>query len=203
MSETNTNYNSDRAMATFFIIVMAILLIVVTIVLPIFSFYNKIQTKKEEVKKTESDIGLALQKRNNLIPNLVSTVEAYTKNEAEIIKEIAHSRSRLINSIENNDVKKANEANTSLNSALNRLLVNIEKYPELKSSEHFKTLENQLLDAENEIIDKKESYNDTVKNYNNCLNTIPTKWFAGDNKEAEYWETLEKEKDLPEVTFND
>lgn len=149
--------------------------------------YNSLYGKREVVKQQWSNVDVNLQRRADLIPNLVSTVKGYTKHEEQVFSEIAQARSRLINPQATPDEKIA--ANTQLDGALSRLLVISEAYPDLKASEQYKNLMTQLEGTENRIGVARRDYNQTAAEYNISRGRFPGVIFAnlfGFQREEEF-----------------
>lgn len=162
--------------------------------------YNGLVSKKENVDNKFSDISVQLQRRSDLIPNLISTVKGYTKHEEKIIKEITAAREKLVGAKTIED--KAN-ANSELTKALNGLNVIVENYPDLKSSSNFIALQDELAGTENRIAVARRDYNEVVKEYNREIKKFPTNLFANmfNFEKADYFETKESTKDAPKVSF--
>ena len=140
-------------------------LIVIGIVLLLVSFWffgtrNSLVSLKEDVEMQQSQIETTLQRRNDLIPNLVATVKGYANHEEAVFTEIADARSKLAGSIESGDMESISEANTALDSALSKLLAISENYPDLKASEQFIALQDELAGTENRIAVARQYYND-------------------------------------------
>jgi len=133
--------------------------------------YNSLYGKREVVTQKWSNIDVDLQRRADLIPNLVNTVKGYTKHEETVFGEIAAARSRLINPQATAEQKM--EANSQLDGALSRLLVITENYPDLKASEQFKNLQVQLEGTENRIRVSRQDYNTSVVDYNVSRGRFP------------------------------
>src|SRR5215831_14720489 len=140
------------------------------------SKYNVLQTKRENVRVRWSNIDSQLQRRADLIPNLVNTVKGYTKHEEQVFGEIAQARSRLLNPQATPDEKIA--ANGQMDGALSRLLVISENYPDLKANEQYKNLMTQLEGTENRIAVSRRDYNDKVADYNTSRGHFPGVIFA-------------------------
>ena len=170
----------------------------------VISARNELIRLEEDVKNADSNIDTSLQRRNDLIPNLVNTVQGYASHEETVFTNIANARSKLAGA--RTPAEKA-EADAELSSALSRLLVIAEAYPELKANENFRDLQAQLEGTENRIKIARDKYNDTVKTYNTRIRQFPGSMFAGSLglKERPYFEppqgraAVEK---APEVNFN-
>ncbi|HEU5260806.1 MAG TPA: LemA family protein [Gemmatimonadales bacterium] len=135
--------------------------------------YNTIQTYDEQVNAAESQIKVQLQRRADLIPNLVETVKAYAKQEQTIFIEVAEARAKLAGAVQGGDLQQMAEANAALTAPLGRLLAIAENYPQLKSNENFRALQDQLEGTENRIAVARQDYNDTVNRYNAYIRRFP------------------------------
>lgn len=166
--------------------------------------YNDLVSLNEDVKFQQSQIETTLQRRSDLIPNLVATVKGYADHEEEVFTEIANARSKVTNSIESGNIKNISEANENLNSAIERLLVISENYPELKASEHFTALQDELAGTENRIAVARQYYNEKVKIYNTKILTFPTNIVAQifGYYPIQYFESTSNANEVPEVDFN-
>lgn len=163
--------------------------------------YNSLYGKREGVRKEWSNVDVNLQRRADLIPNLVNTVKGYTKHEEQVFSEIAQARSRLINREATPEEKIA--ANAQMDSALSRLLVISEAYPDLKASEQYKDLMTQLEGTENRIGVARRDYNERVADYNISRGRFPGVIFAnlfGFGREEEFKVDPGK-REVPEVKF--
>lgn len=163
--------------------------------------YNSLVNLDEEVNQEESNVDTQLQRRNDLIPNLVSTVEGYASHEEEIFTEVAEARSQIANA---GDVEEMSEANDQMNSALSRLLAVAEDYPDLQASEQFTGLRDELAGAENRIAVARQDYNTAVGEYNRNTRTFPGNMIAGlfNFEDKPYFEADESANEVPDVDFN-
>ncbi len=167
------------------------------------SVQNGLIVKEENVNENWSQIETQLQRRADLIPNLVSTVKGYAAHESGIFTEIAESRSKLLTA--SGPAEKA-EASAGLNSTLGRLLAIAERYPDLKANTNFIRLQDELAGTENRIAVARTRYNGTVKEFNAAIRKFPGSLFAGGMglEKKEYFEApsgraaVEK---VPEVKF--
>lgn len=141
--------------------------------------YNSLVSLDEEVNLSQSNIETMLQRRADLIPNLVNTVKAYSKHEEKVFGDIANARAALNSSIESGDVEEMQKANTELSKQLSRLLVVVENYPDLKAGEQYTALMDQLEGSENRISIAREEYNSKVTTYNKKIRSFPTSILAG------------------------
>ena len=167
--------------------------------------YNRIQTYDEEINAFKSQIEVQLQRRSDLIPNLVATVRGFADQEEEVFTAIAEARSRLGGAIQSGEPGQMAEANQSLTQGLGRLLVISEAYPELRSNQNFMELQVQLEGTENRIATARQDYNDAVRTYNGFIRRFPQVLTAKATRaEArEYFEVTSAEaRDAPTVDFN-
>ena len=164
---------------------------------------NTIVNKYEKVNLQKSQIEVSLQKRADLIPNLVATVKGYAAHEEKVFSEVAEARSKLAGSIQSGDVNQMSEANSNLSSALSRLLVITENYPELKADTQFIQLQNQLTSCENEISNARSKYNDSVKTFNAMIKRFPTSIVANMRgySDFDYFKADEGSQKAPVVDF--
>lgn len=179
----------------------------VVVLLAVFWFFgtrNSLVSLKEDVEMQQSQIETTLQRRSDLIPNLVATVKGYATHEEEVFTEIANARSKLAGSIESRDMESISEANNALDSALGRLLAISENYPDLKASEQFIALQDELAGTENRIAVARQYYNEKVKTYNTTVQRFPTSIVAGMSGyyPMQYFEADESAKEVPEVNFD-
>jgi LemA protein len=135
--------------------------------------YNQIQTLDERINAAESQIKVQLQRRADLIPNLVETVKAYAKQEQTIFIAVAEARSKLAGAVQSGNLEAMAQANTELTAGLGRLLAIVENYPQLKSNENFRALQDQLEGTENRIAVARQDYNETVNTYNAYIRRFP------------------------------
>src|SRR5438270_11532478 len=193
----------EALMGKAFIVVLAIL---VVFALVFFGQYvgvkNTLVTKNEAVKSAWSQVDVVLQRRADLIPNLVETVKGYAQQEVTVFGDIAKARSALLSAGTPSD-KIA--ANGQLDNALGRLLVVVENYPQLKSNENFLRLQDELAGTENRIAVERRRYNDTLQDYNTYLQVFPHNIFAGwagfKTNDA-YFKAAEGSREVPKVNFN-
>ena len=178
--------------------------VVVLILIWFFGTRNSLVSLKEEVEMQQSQIETTLQRRSDLIPNLVATVKGYANHEEKVFTEIAEARSKLAGSIKSGDMKSISEANDTLDSALSRLLAISENYPDLKASEQFIALQDELAGTENRISVARQYYNEKVKAYNTKVQSIPSSFIAGMSGyyPMQYFEADESAKKVPEVNFD-
>ena len=163
--------------------------------------YNGLVNAEVAVDTAESDLGVYLQRRADLIPNLVSTVKGYTEHEEQVYTDLADARAKLAGSTNAEDKFEANEA---LSSAISRLLVVVENYPELKANTQFTALMDELSGAENRIATARKDYNTAVKEFNTKQRRFPNSIIAGlfGFEEATMYEASEGAENVPSVDFN-
>jgi LemA protein len=135
--------------------------------------YNTIQTMDEQVNAAESQIKVQLQRRADLIPNLVETVKAYAKQEQTIFIAVAEARAKLAGAVQSGNLDSMAAANAALNAPLGRLLAIAENYPQLKSNENFRALQDQLEGTENRVAVARQDYNEAVKQFNAYIRRFP------------------------------
>ncbi|MBM7561721.1 LemA family protein [Fusibacter tunisiensis] len=180
------------------------LLIVVVIVVAfagtLISKYNTLVQLNENVSMQMSEIDNQLQRRNDLIPNLVETVKGFASQEREIFENIANARAAMMSA---GTVAEKSEANGELSGALSRLLAISESYPDLKSNENFIQLADELAGTENRIAFARQDYNTVAREFNGVAKQFPMNLFAGmfGFDTAEYFEAAEGADAVPEVDF--
>lgn len=166
--------------------------------------YNTIQRFDEQAAQAKQQIDVQLQRRADLVPNLVATVKGYAKQEETIFIEVARARSGLLNAIQSGDVGDAAAANSQLTGALGRLLVTVENYPQLKSDQNFLRLQDELAGTENRIAVARTDYNAAVNQYNAYIRTLPQKLTAmvTGAKPREYFNAPTEAAAPPQVDFS-
>ena len=163
---------------------------------------NSLVAKNEAVKSAWSEVDVVLQRRADLIPNLVETVKGITKQEQAVFGEIAQARSQLLSAQGPTDKIAANQR---LDGALGRLLALAENYPQLKSSENFLRLQDELAGTENRISIERKRYNDTLQDYNTYVQQFPNSVFAqwaGFKPNTAYFQASEASRAVPKVDFS-
>ena len=186
-------------------IALAILAILLVIGLLLGSAFvsrrNQMAIKREAVNSAWSQVDVALQRRADLIPNLVETVKGYAAQEQAVFGEIARARSALLNAKTPADKIAANQ---QLDSALGRLLVVVENYPQLKSNENFLRLQDELAGTENRIAVERRRYNETLQDYNTYISLFPNNFIAsmsGFARNDAYFKADEGARQAPKVNF--
>lgn len=182
------------------VILLAVAAIVVGGIGYMVSMYNGLVAQNEEVKSAMSQIDNQLQRRNDLIPNLVETVKGYAAQEKDIFLGVSEARAKLAGSTSTAD-KAA--ADTQLTGALSRLLAISENYPQLKSDANFRQLSDELAGTENRIAVARKDYNDVAKQFNKNIKTFPRVIFANmmGFDQAAYFEATDSAKEAPKVNF--
>ena len=155
---------------------MTIFAITIVIIISIIFMYNSLIYKSNQVDNIFSTVDVLLQKRYDLIPNLVSVVKAYAKHESEIFTTISELRSKAISPGITNDEKVC--VSDEVNNCIDRILIITESYPELKSNNQFLKLQESLCEIEEQISAARRAYNAMVTDYNNAIESIPTNLIA-------------------------
>ena len=161
---------------------------------------NRLVTLEEQVDAAWSEIDNQLQRRSDLIPNLVATVQGIADQEQEVFGQIAEARARLAGA---QTVGETAESYGELQGALSRLLVIVENYPVLRSNENFMRLQDELAGTENRIAVARQRYNETVRQFNTRIRLFPTSIVANrlGLEQKEYFEIPESARQVPRVNF--
>ena len=183
------------------IVIIVVVVILVAIIAGLVSNYNGVVSLSEEVDNKFATIDTMLQRRADLIPNLVSTVKGYTNQEQAVIDSVTDARAKLAGA---NSVGEKANADQELSTALSNLLVVVENYPDLKSSQNFINLSDELAGTENRIATARKDYNDAVKEYNTKIKRFPTNIVSGmfGYGVKEYFQASEGSEEVPTVDFN-
>lgn len=162
--------------------------------------YNKFVKLNTAVKSSWAQVENQLQRRFDLIPNLVETVKGYAKQEKDVMVEVTNARAKVGGA---GNIPDKIAANNQLTGALSRLMVVVEKYPDLKSNQNFMHLQDELAGTENRIAVERMRYNDAVKIYNQAIRTFPANIIAGifGFKEAAFFAAPKDAKATPQVKF--
>lgn len=173
--------------------------VLVLFILIIIGLFNAIIRLKNKVENAWSQIDVQLKRRFDLIPNLVDTVKGYMKHEKEVLTEITKARSNLIKG----SLEKRAEASNQITGALKSLFAVAENYPQLKASENFKMLQEELSGTENKISYARQHYNDMVMMFNTKIELFPNNIFANmlNFKKKEFFKTEGKEKEPVKTKF--
>jgi LemA protein len=163
--------------------------------------YNSLVNRSEQVEGAWSQVENVLQRRADLVPNLVETVKGYAAHEREIFTEVANARARLLAA---RDPAESEAADRQLGSALGRLLAIAERYPDLKANQNFLRLQDELAGSENRIAVERMRYNDAVRDYNARIRRFPTNLVAaitGFDRRT-YFEAAPESHTVPRVQFD-
>lgn len=167
--------------------------------------YNRIQQLDEQTNRLRSNIEVQLQRRADLIPNLVQTVKGYAQHEESVFVKVAQARSGLINAIQSHDPQQQATANAALTSALGGLYAVAEAYPQLKADQNFLQLQDELTGTENRIAVARQDYNQAAQEYNAYVRQFPqvlTAKVIGAQPNKPYFEALTPEaRQAPKVDF--
>jgi LemA protein len=185
---------------------MKVALLVIAVLALIFgggliSSRNQLVAEREEIKGAFAQVDNALQRRNDLIPNLVETVKGFAKQEQSVIDSVTKARAQMAGA--QTPAEKI-QADGELRSALSRLLVVVENYPQLKSNENFLRLQDELAGTENRIAQERRKYNETVQKYNTDIGLFPKNIAAslfGFAREDAYFRAEPAAKEVPKVKF--
>lgn len=184
------------------LIIVAVLVVIALLFgMKLVGIRNELATQKNDIEAKWADVDNTLQRRADLIPNLVNTVKGYAAHEKEIIENIASARSALLNA--RNPQEKI-QANGQLDNALGRLLVVVENYPNLKANENFLRLQDELAGTENRIALARQRYNESVQRYNTNIDLFPNNIAAGIfgyAKSDAYFKTDPSARTAPKVQF--
>jgi LemA protein len=179
-------------------------IVIVAIVLLIFfsikGTYNSLVQLDEGVKGAWAQVENQLQRRYDLIPNYVETVKGYAKHEKEVFLKVTEARAKVGGAT---NIKDKIAANNEMSSALSRLLLVVERYPDLKANQNFIRLQDELAGTENRIAVERRRYNETVKTYNIKIRSFPTNIMAGmfGFGKAEFFKVAAAAKEVPKVKF--
>src|SRR6266702_1259347 len=185
---------------------LIVFVVLVLIVLIVFGQYvsvrNTLVSKNEAVKAAWSQVDIVLQRRADLIPNLVETVKGIAKQEQTVFGDIAKARSQLLSA---GTPSEKIAANQQLDGALGRLLAIVENYPQLKSNENFLRLQDELAGTENRIAVERKRYNDALQDYNTYIGLFPNSIFAqwaGFKPNNAYFAAAPGSREVPKVNFS-
>lgn len=181
-------------------LLLVIVAVIIVIALALGGSYNSIVTLEENVNSEFSNVSVMLERRADLIPNLVSTVKGYASHEQAAIDSVTKARENLLQA---KTIEEKGEANNELTSALNALMVIVENYPDLKANQNFIQLSDELAGTENRIATARRDYNDAVKAYNSKVKKFPTNLIAGmfGFSEKDYFEVEPSKTEVPKVEF--
>jgi LemA protein len=181
-----------------------VLVVIVFLAVAIYSFfvgnYNKFVKMDVAIKTAWSQVENQLQRRYDLIPNLVETVKGFAKQEKSVLVDVTNARAKVGGA---GNIPDKIAANNQLSGALSRLLLVVERYPDLKSNQNFMRLQDELAGTENRIAVERMRYNEAVKVYNQAIRSFPANILAGmyGFKEAAFFEAPKEAKTAPKVNF--
>ena len=181
-------------------ILIGVVIALIVIAFPLISSYNGLVEEENNVNTSWAQVETVLQRRNDLIPNLVNAVQGAMNQEREVFGGIADARAKLNSA---NTQEDEVEANNEMSSALSRLLVVIEDYPELKSNEQVTGLMDELAGTENRISTERQRYNGTVQTFNNKVQRFPGNIMAGlfGFEKKPFFQAVEGAENAPDVNF--
>lgn len=193
----NQNYQKKRGLGPIGIII-AIVAIALFLIVPT---YNRLAGARENVNEAYAQVQNVVQRRADLIPNLVNTVKGYSDYEGETLTKITEARAGVTNAKTPEELANANE---NLSQAIRDINVVVENYPDLKANTQYTQLMDELAGSENRISVERGNYNQAVKSYNSDIRRFPTNLIAKITgyQEAEYFQASEKAQDAPTVDFN-
>ena len=190
----------NKGLAGCLVVGGVLLLVLIVCAMFLTGLFNRLVTQEQAVKGAWAQVQNVLQRRADLIPNLVETVKGYATHEKEVFETVAEARSRLAGAT---TPAEAAAANAGLTSALGRLLAIAENYPNLKANENFIRLQDELAGTENRIAVERMRYNDAVRLFNTAITRFPARVFASmlGFKEHEYFEAAPEAQQAPKVKF--
>ena len=169
-----------------------------------FGVYNALVQLRNGVKNAWAQIDVQIKRRHDLIPNVVQTVKGYAAHERQTLEAVIQARNTAVDARKNKQIEDQIKAEGGLSTALARLMVVAEQYPNLKADAIFMSLKVELTETENRISFARQFYNDSVLQYNNLVQMFPSNWVAGMFKfvkEVFFEVTDEAERKAPEVKF--
>lgn len=193
----------DKKSCLFLAIAGAVVLLIValSVVLMVWHSHNRIVTLDENINSSWAQVETVLQRRYDLIPNLVNTVKGFAKQEQTVLTEVTRLRSQWGEA--KTQAEKAQTA-TAIEGALGRLMVVVEKYPELKSNQNFLALQDELTGTENRVAVERRRYNEAIREYNTLIRRIPNSLVArlfGFKKREAYFQAEQGAAKAPKVEF--
>lgn len=187
------------------VVVLVVLLVLAGVGMLVFGSYitarNQMVAKNEQVKSSWSQVEIVMQRRADLIPNLVATVQGFAAHETTVFADIANARAALLGA---HDPKSKIAANGQLDGALGRLLAISENYPQLRSNQNFLQLQDELAGTENRIAVERRRYNQTLQDYNTFIGLFPNSiWanIAGYHRNNDYFQGNAASQQVPTVAF--
>ena len=166
--------------------------------------YNRIQQMDEQVNQAKGQIAAQLQRRADLVPNLVATVKGYAAHEDTVFIHVADARAKLAGAVQGGNIQQMAAANEALTAPLGRLLAISENYPQLKADQNFRALQDELTGTENRIAVARQDYNTAVGDYNKFIRTFPynlTAKMFGQSTPRDYFQAEQSAAAPPKVQF--
>ena len=190
----------SKALKTLLIVIGILFVIIVIPLMYVKGTYNSLVTMDEGVKGAWAQVENQLQRRYDLIPNYVETVKGYAAHEKDVFVKVTEARSRVAKA---GSINEKIEANNKLSSALSRLLVVVERYPELKANTNFIRLQDELAGTENRIAVERRRFNEKVRVFNTKIRSFPTNILAGMFRfeRANFFEVPKERQEAPKVKF--
>jgi LemA protein len=184
------------------IAVIIIVVVIVILAIAFFLLYNGLVRQKNRVDNAWSQIDVQLQRRHDLIPNLVETVKGYAAHERGTFEAVVQARNNAVQAQGQGPAQQA-QAENVLTGALRQLFALAEAYPDLKANQNFLNLQEEITSTEDRVAYARQFYNDSVLNYNTRIQTLPSKWVAGmlGYAQREYFEGEEGSREVPRVQF--
>lgn len=181
-------------------LIIAAVVVIVLILIVILS-YNGLISKRNRVQDAWAQIDVQLKRRYDLIPNLINTVKGYMTYEKQVLTDVTRLRSSMVSGT----TQEKAQANNQISQALKTIFAVAENYPDLKASENFKMLQDELEGTENKISYVRTAYNDYVLDYNNAIQTFPGNFFANTFhfQKADFFQAPDEERQVVKVDFND
>lgn len=181
-------------------ILWIVIIIIAAIIIWLIATYNGLITHRNRADEAWSDIDVQLKRRYNLIPNLVQTVKAYAKHESSVFEKVTQARSQAMQA---KTMGEHAQAENMLSNTLKSLFAVSENYPDLKASDNFIQLQDELTDAEDKIQAARRFYNNNTRIFNTKLQKFPTNMIGGTLgfKTKEFFEAIGEEKEVPKVQF--
>ncbi len=190
-----------RGQKTLLTVVVVVVVLILIPFMYVKSTYNSLVKMDEQVKAAWAQVENQLQRRYDLIPNYVETVKGYAKHEKEVFIKVTEARSKVAGAT---SIPEKIKANNELSAALSRLLVVVERYPELKANENFIRLQDELAGTENRIAVERRRFNEAVRAYNTKLRSFPTNIIASmfGFKQATFFQVPKEKQEAPKVKFD-
>jgi LemA protein len=184
------------------IVVAVVAVLAIILIGSLVGGYNNLVQLDTQVDNSWAQVENQLQRRNDLVPNLVETVKGITQQEQEVFGAIADARARMAGATTQSETMGASRA---MDGALGRLFVVVENYPQLRSSENFMRLQDELAGTENRIATERRRYNESVRSINATIRSFPVMLYAGAMgfEQKEFFEAAEGAEQVPEVNFTD